>query len=127
MREEVLQWLTEIQALQTEVNQLRQALKESQQREWEWRRLYMEEASQRRTEAQNRTQTPPSIPIAPPETQELQQALSLEKAQHQATRENLTSVINDTVDQLAKARAQLRHYEQDWNVTPDLYGDRPKT
>lgn len=124
MRDEVLQWLTEIQALQTEVNQLRQALKESQQREWEWRRLYMEEASQRRKEAQTRVQSAPPALIAPPEIQELQQALDLEKAQHQATRENLTSVINDTVDQLAKVRAQLRRYEQDWNVTPDFYGDR---
>jgi predicted nucleic acid-binding Zn-ribbon protein len=120
MSQEVVQWLTQIKALQQDVAGLQQALADSQERGNKWRQLYETEAQQRRdaaiahaTELEQLTatiaqlQTPMDATEVAQERDRLAASLATEKANHEQTRKDLTTALSDAMELLSKGKSRL--------------------
>ncbi|MFM2429137.1 MAG: hypothetical protein RLZZ511_350 [Cyanobacteriota bacterium] len=120
MSQEVVQWLNQIKALQTDVAALQQQLVESQDSGNNWRQRYETEALQRRQDADRfqaqitelqtqiaalQTRQDPSA-IAQ-ERNHLAAALAAEKANHEKSRKDLTTALSDAMELLSKGKSRL--------------------
>jgi phage shock protein A len=120
MSQDVVQWLNQIKALQSDVAALQEQLVASQDSGNNWRQRFETEALQRRNDADRfqaqitelqtqitELQTRQAPNAIAQERDQLAAALAAEKANHEQSRKDLTTALSDAMELLSKGKSRL--------------------